>query len=184
MKLQSGISAIDFETQDIHGNKIKLSDFIGKKVILTFMRNVNCPFCNVRVNRLIGHSVRLQKSGVQMILFFESEKERLLKSVLHQGIAPFPIISDTQLKIYKQYGVESSVVKMLKTFVKSDIRKTMQEAKTLNVSAEKEKGVTNSLVPADFFINEQFKIVKAHYGKNIDDHVDLEELKKFAGLTY
>jgi hypothetical protein len=39
-----------------------------------------------------------------------------------------------------------------------------------------------NLIPADFFIDENFKIVKAHYGKHLDDHVDIEELKAFAGI--
>jgi len=182
MKLQKGNSAIDFIAKDIYGKEIKLSNFKGKKIILTFMRNITCPFCNVRVHRLMGQSIKLQRSGIQMILLFESSQERILKSVLHQGVSPFPIISDPDKVIYKKYGVESSVFKMMKTMFQADIKATMEIAKTLDTPNEKDKNVTNSLVPADFFIDQNFEIHNAHYGKNIDDHVDLELLKKFAGI--
>jgi hypothetical protein len=39
-----------------------------------------------------------------------------------------------------------------------------------------------SLIPADFFINEQFIFEMAHYGRHLDDHVDLDELKSFSGI--
>lgn len=35
---------------------------------------------------------------------------------------------------------------------------------------------------AYFFIDENFRIVKAHYGKHLDDKVSIEELKTFAGI--
>jgi peroxiredoxin len=184
MKLKEGNLAVDFTAKDIHGNEIKLSDFKGKKIVLSFLRNVSCPFCNVRVHRLMGNSVRLQHSGVQMILFFESSPDKLLKSVLHQGISPFPLIGDPEKEVYKKYGVENSIVKMMKTFFQADVKGTMNLAKTLDTPKEKDKDASNTLIPADFFIDENFKIVKAHYGKNLEDHIDIEELKKFAGIQY
>lgn len=184
MKLKEGNLAVDFTTNDIYGNEIKLSDYKGKKIILSFLRNVSCPFCNVRVHRLMGNSVKLERSGVVMILFFESSADKLKSSVLHQGISPFPLIGDPEKDVYKKYFVENSVVKMMKTFFQADVKGTMNLAKTLDTPKEKDKEASNTLIPADFFIDENFKIVKAHYGKNLEDHVDIEELKKFAGIQY
>ncbi|MGM0581318.1 MAG: hypothetical protein ACQETL_11600 [Bacteroidota bacterium] len=33
-----------------------------------------------------------------------------------------------------------------------------------------------------FLIDENCKIVKAHYGKNVSDHLDMKEIEKFAGV--
>jgi len=182
MRLSEGMPAVDFSVTDIHGNNIKLSNYVGKKVILSFLRHVNCPYCNVRVHKLIGNVVRLQRSGVQMILFFENSNEKLLQSVLHKGVSPFPIIGDPEKKVYNQYGVQSSVIKMLSTFITANNREIVSLAKTLETPKEKDEKITNSLIPADFFIDENLKIVKAHYGKNIDDHVTIDEVLKFAGV--
>lgn len=181
MKLKEGNIAIDFTAIDINGKEIKLSNYRGKKIILSFLRNVSCPFCNVRVHKLMGNSVKLERSGVVMILFFESSTEKLKSSVLHKGITPFPIIGDPEKKVYKKYGIENSVVKMMKTFWQTDVKGTMAIAKTLDTPKEKDKEASNTLIPADFFIDENFKIVKAYYGQNLGDHVDMNELLKFAG---
>lgn len=184
MKVQEGNQAIDFSTNDIHGNPIHLSDYKGKKIILTFMRNVSCPFCNVRVHRIMGNSVKIERSGVQMILFFESSAKKLKGSVLHQAISAFPLISDTKKDIYNKYGVEESVMKMMKTFLQTNVLETYRIAKKLDTPGKKDKDASDSLIPADFFIDENFTVVKAHYGKNIDDHIDIQEIKKFAGIIY
>ena len=74
----------------------------------------------------------------------------------------------------------NSTMKMMRTMVSTNVMLAMQEAKKLNLP--KDKDASMNLIPADFFIDENFKIVKAHYGKHLDDHVDLDELKAFAGI--
>lgn len=182
MKLKEGQIAIDFTTTDIHGKEVKLSDYKGKKIILTFMRNVSCPFCNVRVHRLMGTSVALEHSGVQMVLLFESSAEKLKSSVLHKGILPWPIIGDPEKKMYKTYRIENSALKMMRTMFTKDMMGTMKLGKTIETTKEKDKDSSDTLIPADFFINENFVIERAHYGKHLGDHIELDELKKFAGI--
>ena len=180
MKLTVGKIAPNFTATDIYGSQVRLSDYKGKKIILSFYRNVSCPFCNRRVHRIMGNMVKLRNSGTQLLFLFESSNEKLAKSVLHQGISPWPLIGDSEKKIYKTYGVENSTMKMMRTMVSTNVMLAMQEAKKLNLP--KDKDASMNLIPADFFIDENFKIVKAHYGKHLDDHVDLDELKAFAGI--
>jgi peroxiredoxin len=52
MKLQAPRAIIDFDSHDVYGNPIRLSEFKGKKVILAFFRDAACPFCNLRVYEL------------------------------------------------------------------------------------------------------------------------------------
>ena len=43
--LQAGVKAPDFVLQDKDGNTVRLSDFVGKKVVLYFYPKDNTPGC-------------------------------------------------------------------------------------------------------------------------------------------
>ncbi len=180
-QLQKGATALDFSVTDINGIPFTLSDLKGKKIVLSFYRNVNCPFCNRRVHAIMGNNLKLQKSGVKLVLFFESSARKLSESVFHQGINPWPLVGDPEKHIYKKYGIETSQEKMKATFLYADPLKAQADTRSLNLPADPD--ATSALIPADFFIDENFKIVKAHYGQHLDDHVSLEEIKAFAGVS-
>lgn len=180
MKLNDNAPAIDFTVTDIYGKEIKLSDFKGKKIHLGFFRNVNCPFCNLRVHQLSKFTTDFEKKGLKMIYFFESKPQVLLRSTFHQGVSPIPLVGDPDRKIYTVYGVEPSMMKMMSTFFASGTMRDMKAGKALNLPEDKD--ATQSLIPADFLIDEQFKIRKAYYGSNLNDHIAIDEIKAFAGL--
>jgi thioredoxin-dependent peroxiredoxin len=180
MKLQEGNTALDFTATDIFGKEVKLSDFKGKKIILSFYRNVNCPFCNRRVHQIMGNNMKLKNAGVQLLFLFESSNDKLKSSVFHEGISPWPLIGDPDKKVYRSYGVENSTLKMMKTMFVSSLGQAKKDTKELNLPEDKDASM--NLIPADFFIDENFRIVKAHHGKHLDDHVDFDELKAFAGI--
>jgi peroxiredoxin len=182
MKLYYHQPAIDFSVSDIYGKKVKLSDFKGKKIHLGFFRNVNCPFCNLRVHQLSKLNDAFEKKDLKVIYFFESDPKLLLKSIFHQEISPIPLIGDPEKKIYVQYGVEVSTLKMMSTlFVKGTMR-DLKAGGALNLPKEKDKDATQTLMPADFLIDEQFNVHKAHYGKNLNDHISIDEIKRFVGI--
>jgi thioredoxin-dependent peroxiredoxin len=179
MKIEETSTAIDFVTTDIYGKQLKLSDFRGKKIYLGFFRNVSCPFCNLRVHQLTKLTGDFEKKGLKMIFFFESSNEILLRSSFHQGVSPIPLVGDPHRKIYAQYGVEASMLKMVSTFFTKGAMNDMRAGKALNLPEDKK--ATQSLIPADFLIDEKFIIRRAHYGKNLNDHIAIEEIKAFLG---
>lgn len=180
MKLKAGEAALDFRGVDIYGNEVILSNFKGNKIILSFYRNVSCPFCNRRIHQIMGNNLRLKASGVQMVFLFESSNDKLKSSVFHEGISPWPLIGDPDKAIYKKYGVEQSTLKMMKTMFVANLGEAKKATKDLNLPADKDASM--NLMPADFLIDENFRIVKAHYGGHLDDHIAIEELKTFAGI--
>jgi thioredoxin-dependent peroxiredoxin len=182
-KLSSGATPPLFTATDINGNAVSLASFKGQKIILGFYRNVNCPFCNRRIHQIMGNALRLKQSGTNMIFLFESSNERLLKSVFHQGISPWPLIGDPEKKLYTLYGVEKSYLKMLNTMLKADVSGAKKDVASLPLPKETDTEATQHLIPADFFIDESFRIVKAHYGHHLDDHVPVAELLAFAGIS-
>ena len=180
MKLKQGQFAPDFTATDVFGRKVSLSDYKGTKIILGFYRNVSCPFCNRRVHQVMGNNVRLKQKNIQMLFLFESSNQKLSASIFHQGISPWPLIGDPEKKVYQLYGVEESVAKAIKTPFYSSYSLAKKYTKKFDLPKDNEASKT--LVPADFFVDENQKIIKAHYGNHLDDHVSLDELKAFAGI--
>lgn len=180
MKFKAGDLALDFKVADIDNQEVSLSDFKGKKIILSFYRNVSCPFCNRRIHQIMGNNLKLKNSGVQLVFLFESSNEKLKSSVFHQGISPWPLIGDPEKTIYKKYGVEQSTLKMMKSMFVANLGQAKKDTKELNLPADKDASM--NLLPADFLIDENFRIVKAHYGYHLDDHISIDEFKAFAGI--
>ena len=180
MKLKEKQFAPDFTATDIYGNTFRLSDLRGKKIVIGFYRNVACPFCNRRVHQLMLNNIKLRKSNAAIVFLFESSNEKLKKSAFHKGVSPWPLIGDPEQQVYKKYGVGTSVLKMMRTFVSSDVMGAMKNAKENGYPMEKDKDASMAMIPADFFINENFVIERAHYGKHMDDHVPLDDLLTFA----
>ncbi len=181
MKIKEGNFAYDFNTVTFDGKPFKLSDYKGSPIILSFNRHRGCPFCNRRLHHIMGLNYRLLQTGIKLVFLFESSNEKLIQSPFHKGVQPWPLIGDPEKKIYHLYGVEQSTTKALSTLYKSNIFKAIKETKELNLKHDND--ATLNLIPADFFIDKDFKIVKAHYGSHMDDHVNIDELKKFAGIS-
>ncbi|WP_020528916.1 redoxin domain-containing protein [Flexithrix dorotheae] len=180
MKLVSGQQAIDFEAKDIHGNHINLNNLKGEKILLSFFRSTACPFCNLRIYQLKSLYPKV-KDNLKMVFIFESKKDALLRSPLH-GELPMPLISDFEKDLHKSYGIEFSLIKTLTSSFNPKFKEHMKVAKELGMDFKtKEKGTSNTLMPADFLIDEHFNIVHAHYGKAVNEHIDMEIIKDFAG---
>ena len=90
---------------------------------------------------------------------------------------PFPIVADPNREIYRFYGVTSSWLGYVKgmffrlsSFYKA-LRKGFLPGKTEGEKAQ---------LPADFLIGPDLNIHKAYYGKDIGDHLPIEEIERFA----
>ena len=52
-KLNIGDQAPDISLPAIDGSTFEMSSMKGRRVILTFFRFSSCPFCNIRIDRII-----------------------------------------------------------------------------------------------------------------------------------
>ena len=52
MNIEEKQAAPGFTINDVNGKTINLADYKGKKVLLTFYRNVGCPICNLRFHEI------------------------------------------------------------------------------------------------------------------------------------
>ena len=170
-KIKIGGTPPTFETIDFTGKKIKFNDYNGKKIHLIFFRDASCPFCNLRLNQLIQNQDKFKNNNIEVITFFASNKDIILKYAYGHK-APFPIIPDPKLKIYKLYEVEKSFKAKIKTMAKPKKALKAITSEFFNLRSL----TTKDIVPAEFMINESFEIDKAFYGKDFGDHIPLGDI--------
>ena len=170
-KIEKNTLAIEFTSVDYLGESIDLNDYKGKKVLLSFFRGASCPFCNLRINQLINQFSDFEKQEIQIITFFAASKEEISEYAGKQK-APFPIIPDPNLKIYKKYGVEKSSLGMIRTMINPSKMIKVMFSGFFNMKSIKDKPI----VPADFLISENQIIHRVHYGKDFGDHIAIPEI--------
>ena len=180
MKLKPGEKAPSFETTDIAGRRIRLSDYEGKKVLLCFFRYAGCPWCNLALFRLTKEYPKYEGLGLEVIAFIQSSRENIENNVTkrHHPAPQFPLIADQQRKVYQQYGVEDSLF----AFAKS-IRKIPQfiEAWFHHKFRQGKIDGSTTLVPAQFLIGPPgLQIHKASYGADYFDRIPMAEILEFA----
>jgi thioredoxin-dependent peroxiredoxin len=103
-QLKEGSQAPIFEGTDQNGNKVKLTDFQGKKVILYFYPKDNTPGCTAEACNLRDNYDSLLKKGFAVV-GVSPDNEKSHKGFAGKYSLPFPLIADTSKKIMIDYGV-------------------------------------------------------------------------------
>jgi peroxiredoxin len=180
LQVELNVTAPSFNLTDIYDRSIDLKSYKGKKVFIGFFRHAGCPFCNLRVHTLIKIRETLLSKNMEMIFFFESTKQLLLKSIFHAGVSPIPLIADPDKTWYSIYGIENSLLKSsfshLTTFIQTAIK-----AKTNKLPLYPMAGKESfSTMPAEFLIDENQIIRKIHYAQTLNDRISIESILAFA----
>ena len=170
-KLNITDTAPDFSSEDYLGNEINLKDFGDVKILLSFFRGATCPFCNLRLNELIKKYPELERRGIKVIAVFASSKEEISAYEGKQN-APFTIIADPTLGMYKKYGIEESSFGMLRAIINPLRMLRVMFSGYFNMKSIKDR----SIIPADFLIDQDKNICKAYYGKDFGDHIPIQEV--------
>jgi thioredoxin-dependent peroxiredoxin len=110
MKLEAGQKAPQFEAKNEKGELIKLSDYLGKKVVLYFYPKDATPGCTAQACDLRDNYDALLKAGY-VVLGVSSDDEKSHKKFIEKQSLPFPLLADTDLKVHEAYGtwVEKSM---------------------------------------------------------------------------
>jgi peroxiredoxin Q/BCP len=102
-QLKEGQKAPLFEGTDQDNNRIKLSDFAGKKVILYFYPKDNTPGCTAEACNLRDNYDELMKKGFKVI-GISPDNEKSHKGFAGKYSLPFTLIADQDKKILMAYG--------------------------------------------------------------------------------
>ncbi|BDS10634.1 peroxiredoxin family protein [Aureispira anguillae] len=178
-KLTKNIKVPNITTTDAVGQKIKLQTLLkdNKKVLICFFRPVWCPICNQRTHELIERYDELKKKGIEVLAIYPSKQETMAQYVKDAKI-PFPVISDPDELLYKQYAVERSMKKVLAAIERDDIKKVIIEGTTLYAGKTypKNNEKYDAIINADFLVGAKRNLEVAYYGDYIGDHYSLDEL--------
>jgi thioredoxin-dependent peroxiredoxin len=180
MVLEKNIAAPVFKLKDVYGRVIDLDQYKTKRVLLGFFRHAGCPFCNLRVHTLTRVHEELKSKGLEMIFFFESREQVILRSSFHQGVSPIPIISDPEKIWYKTYGLEPSTLKSVAshftTFIQTAVRAKIAGVPVHMMAA----GESFSTMPAEFLIDKDLVVKKIHYSERLNHRLDIADIRNFA----
>ena len=175
MRLREGDKAPPLDVVDTEGNPVRLRDYRGGRLHLSFYRYASCPYCNLRVSRLGELAHGWKERGLSLVGVFQSPPEGIANYVGKQA-PPFPIVSDPRHHLYDLYRVESSWAGFLKAGVVG----------VGDLFAAGKKGFMpgrmegrKALLPAEFLIGPDGTIERAFYGSAISDHLPLQEIDEW-----
>lgn len=175
MRLKSGVKAKNISLPAIDGSMFETESAKGKPIMLSFFRFASCPFCNLRVNELVR---RFDEFGndFTIIAVFDSPLDNLTRHAEGHK-APFPILADEDNKYYREYGIEHSVLGMLKGIVLR--MPTLLKGMFKGYIPTTIKGSMTTM-PADFLIDREGIIQVAFYGRDDGDHLPFDTVKEFS----
>ena len=93
-----------FTGTDQNGNKISLSDYLGKKIVLYFYPEDDTPTCTVQACNLRDNYSLLKKNGF-VVLGVSPDEEKKHKKFEAKYDLPFTLIADPEHKIIDKYDV-------------------------------------------------------------------------------
>ncbi len=110
MALTVGSKAPQFNTTDQDGNKVSLSDFKGKKLVLYFYPKDMTPGCTAQACSLRDNYKALQKAGYE-VLGISADEEKTHRKFIEKEKLPFRLLADTDKSVHEKFGtwVEKSM---------------------------------------------------------------------------
>lgn len=175
-KVKEEQAAPVFTTEDVNGKVMNLADLKGKKVLLTFYRNVGCPICNLRFHEIQEQAAYFKSKNLVVLAVYESSAENM-KTYL-DGENPYAVlIPNPDQSLYRLYDIERSSGKVFKSLFHGAIGKA-KKGKQLFKSEMKQDGNANT-IGGDFLIDENGVVKTAYYGKFIGDHLPVEKIRFF-----
>ena len=143
--LKVGDKAPDFELKDQKGNKIKLSGFKGKKIVLYFYPKDDTSGCTKEACDFRDNIEELKKSNAE-VFGVSNDDEASHRKFSEKFNLTFKLLCDVDKKVSKDYGVYE-----LKSFMGKSYY---------------------GIVRSTFVIDENKKIEKVFYKVNPDEHAE------------
>lgn len=174
-KLSDTASAPVFKHATAFGDTISLDKYRGHKIFLVFTRSAGCPVCNLYIHQLQEYADSFKQKGIIVLIATQSTAENTRKYIENEDF-PYTFLPDPEQELYSLYGVESSYGKTAKGFLFKGGRKKAKEGKKLYTKEKfKQEGDTD-IIGADFFIDENGKLLKARYGDYLGDRPSINEI--------
>lgn len=172
MKLTAPKLAPHIELRDIDGMPIIIGN--GRKLLLSFFDEASCPFCNSRVFDLTHNYRDFAARGLDIVVVFSSTEHDIRRFVAKQP-RPFRMVADPTGESHRLYGSERSIRGKLKAMF------TRMPALLRGLGMVGLAGArTRNLLPADFLIDGEGRVVETYYGRDSGDHIPMGRVEAFA----
>lgn len=160
MKVRVGDEAPLFTAESVNMGMVSMADLRGRKVLLVFGRYFGCPVCMLDFDKLLA-MLEDCLPGVEVVYLTQSSPESARRYIegLHVGFPVVPVAEkDGEYLIYSDYGVGRIGVSRLPGLLK----RSMEARRAGKAHGPHEGRETQS--PADFVIDEEGRVVRAHIG--------------------
>jgi len=102
--ISEGDKVPKFEIADSNGNNVKSSDFLGKKHVIYFYPKDFTPGCTTEADEFSKEYKKFKKAGIEILGISKDDVDSHKKFCEKMKI-PYILLSDTETKVAKQFGV-------------------------------------------------------------------------------
>ena len=102
--IEEGESVPKFTINDAEGNKVKSTDFKGKKHVIYFYPKDFTPGCSTQADEFSAEYKKFQNNGIEIIGISPDDINSHKKFCAKMGIK-YTLLSDTEKKVSKAFGV-------------------------------------------------------------------------------
>ena len=147
------MKAIDFTLPANNGENVKLSDFLGKRVVLYFYPKDNTPGCTQEACNFRDNFERLTAKNV-VVLGVSKDSIKKHEGFVAKQKLPFLLLSDENSDVCEKHGVWNEKINFGKKYF--------------------------GIIRSTFLIDEKGEIIKEWRKVKVEGHVDeiIEELDK------
>lgn len=144
------------------------------KTALVFLRYYGCPICQLDLRGFAEGYGRILETGGQMLVVLQSDPKKLAEQI-QEDTFPFSIVCDPEGELYRQLSIDPapSMVKMLSLKALGKILKSKKQGFVHGAYEGNEQQL-----PAVFVLTSDGTVSYAHYGKDVGDVPEAEELAK------
>ncbi len=121
--IKIGTKAPGFAIKNEKGNEIKLSDYLGKRIVLYFYPKDNTPGCTAEACSLRDSYSALKKKGIEVI-GVSADSEKSHQNFIEKYELPFTLLSDAEKDVLMKYEAWGEKKMYGKTY-EGIIRKTI-----------------------------------------------------------
>lgn len=140
-------------------------------VHLQFRRFAGCPICSLHLREVARRRDEIAGAGITEVVVFHSAADALRR---YQADLPFAVVADPDRKLYKQFGVESSIRAVLDPRAWGAAARGLLRTRSLTGAVG--RGEDHMGKPADFLIGPDGRVLARKYGVHADDQWSVEEL--------